>query len=73
MRKALVIGPNRIEDAGDVLAVARAEGRKALRTDVRIPPEANLPRDEQGNYIIIVEPMEDLAHNAPGAGDKRTR
>lgn len=74
MRKALVIGPNRIGDAGDVLAVARAEGKRALRTpNIRIPPEANLPRDEKGNYIIIIEPLDDLAHNSPGAGDKRTR
>jgi len=67
MRKALVIGPRGIDDLGDLVAIARAEGGKALRVDkVRVLPW--LKRDDQLNFVVLIE-----AHNSPGAGDKRTR
>jgi len=70
MRKALIINPHRIDDLSDVLAIARAEGKKAFRTaeNIRVPPEANLPRDELGNYIVVVE-----LHSSPDAGESRQK
>lgn len=54
MRKALVIAPGSIGDLGDVVKIARKEGKKALgREKVRVLPE--LTRDSEGNFIVLVE------------------
>jgi len=64
MRKALVIHPNRVFDLGDLVAIARAEGKKALRTEkVRVLPR--IFDDPDGNFVVLVE-----EHSAPGAGAK---
>jgi len=69
MRKdALIIHPGRISDLGDLLHVARAEGKQALRTDnVQIVP-ADVFRDSDGDFVVVVK-----TYSAPAVGDKRTR
>jgi len=52
--KALVIHPGRIDDMGDLLAVARAEGRKAFGTNgkIRVHPVA---KEVDGCFVVVVE------------------
>lgn len=52
---ALVIHPEGIEDMGNLLAVARAEGQKLLRCKVRVHP---LAKEMNGCFVVLVEPCE---------------
>lgn len=54
MMKRLIIHPNRIDDMGNLLAVARAEGKRALCTsaNVRVHPWIG---KEDDCFVVIVE------------------
>lgn len=54
IQKALVIHPHGIDDLGDLLAVARAEGKKLFRTrgPIRVHPEVVKAAD---CYLVVVE------------------
>lgn len=54
MKKSLIIPPHGVEDLGDVLAIARADGKKVFRTKrpIRVLPEVV----KRGyGYLVVVE------------------
>jgi len=64
-------GARGIKDMAQLLAVARAQGSEKLGVRrVRVLPWVERCGE---SYIVLVEPMDDLTHNSPDAGDKRTR
>jgi hypothetical protein len=69
MRRVLSIHEKGIEDLGDLLAIARAEGKKAFRTKerIRVLPEV-WKKDEF--YLVTVEYDGVDAANHPKEGDK---
>lgn len=54
MKKALIIHPRGIDDLGDLLAIARAEGKKAFRTKELIHVHPEVVKME-GCYLVVVE------------------
>jgi len=56
MLKALVIHPKRIEDTGNLLAVARSLGRDVFHTDgnVRVHPWVRRIEIRGVNYFVVV-------------------
>ena len=71
MKKALFIHSHGVDDMGDLLAVARAEGKRAFRTKENIRVLPLIYKDDVGNLIVLVEYDGVGLHNAPGAGDEK--
>lgn len=63
--RALVIHPGRIDDMGDLLAIARAKGQELLHAKVRVHPIAKLI---DGWFVVLVTPNEVGCTDAQGYG-----
>lgn len=71
-RRSLVLTPGSIENLGDIVKIARVEGRKLLDVEkVCVLPYLN--RDPDGNYIVIVEPESRSAGVAEEGSEDRAQ
>ena len=67
--KALIIKRGRIKDLGDLLQIARVEGKKALKTDkVRVNPQVFAFEED---YLVVVSPWSSSDASDVGSGTEK--
>ena len=66
LKPLLIDGP--LEDLGDVLHIARVEGKKVLKTErVKVKPYV---QTVENGYVVLVEPDGSGCSKASGVGSK---